>query len=68
MYLTRNGAPLDSITQRPATRDEDQTRYYKFLECCGSLMTDFAIAIKPKDWRDAMRYSQLIIAFLKTLI
>ena len=22
-------------------------------------MTDFAIAIKPKDWRDAMRYSQI---------
>ena len=64
----RNGAPLDSITHRPSSRDEDPTRYYKFLECCGSLMTDFAIAIKPKDWRDAMRYSQLIIAFLKTLI
>ena len=31
-------------------------------------MTDFAIAIKPKDWRDAMRYSQLILAFLKILI
>ena len=40
--------PFDSITQRPSLRDEDPTPYYKFLECCGSLMTDFARAIKPK--------------------
>ena len=49
---------FDSITQMPSLKDEEPTPYHKVLECCESLMTDFARAIKPKNLRDAIMNSQ----------
>ena len=55
--MTRNGEYLSSVTARPSLRDSDPTRWYQFLETCGSLFTPKAIAIKPLDWKEAMRYA-----------
>ena len=52
--MTQNGEYLGSVTARPSKRDKDCTRWYQFLEVCGSLRTPKAIAIKPVDWINAM--------------